>query len=240
MGVLRDRLIVDAMHTRLRSEGSAVPDMIGRLESGELPGAVVGSGAIAPADVIAALGHDALEGRDDGGLPLVQGKPRAPGMLRALSEPAWTSVFPGVPSRIRLMLSAGLLQLYDFWDASHEAAQRADDEGERDFSAYWHGIAHRREPDPGNAAYWFRRVGRHPLFAALADAARSVLDEHGDVSVAQRLVSGGAWNAFAMIDLCTGARPGSENEKLARKLQSLELWLLLEATFAGLATPSAK
>jgi hypothetical protein len=144
-------------------------------------------------------------------------------------------VFPSAANRSRLALAAGLLQVYDLWDASHEAAQRADDLGERDFSAYWHGIAHRREPDPGNAAYWFRRVGRHPLFTPLADVARPLLDEHGDPSLTSRLISGGAWNASAMIDLCTEARPGTPREAIARRLQRLEMWLLLEATFAALA-----
>ena len=72
----------------------------------------------------------------------------------------------GPSDGLRLALAAGLLQIHDFWDASHEAAQEADDLGERDFSAYWHGIAHRREPDAGNASYWFRRVGRHRAAAS--------------------------------------------------------------------------
>ena len=38
-----------------------------------------------------------------------------------------------------------------------------------------------------------------------------------------------------MIDLCTEARPGTPRETLARRLQRLEMWLLLEATFAALA-----
>jgi hypothetical protein len=140
---------------------------------------------------------------------------------------------------LRLALAAGLLQVHDFWNASHEAAQKADDLGERDFSAYWHGIVHRREPDPGNAAYWFHRVGRHPVFTPLADAARPLLAEHSDLSLAGRLLSGGAWNPSAMIDLCTEARPGTPRETLARRLQRLEMWLLLEATFAALAAPSS-
>src|SRR6516165_7454487 len=146
MGALGDRLIVDGARYRLRSDGSAVADLIGRLESGELPGAMVATGAVTPADLIAALAQDALGGDDAPGVLLVQAKPRRPRLARALSEPDWVPVFPSAASRSRLSLAAPLLQIGDFWDASHEAAQQADDQGERDCSAYWHGIAHRREP----------------------------------------------------------------------------------------------
>jgi hypothetical protein len=240
MGLLRDRLIGDGARDRLRSDGSAVADLIGRLESGELPGAIVATGAVTPADLIAALAHDALGCDDAPGLPLVQAPPRRPRLARALSEPAWVPVFPSAASRSRLALAAGLLQIGDFWDASHEAAQQADDQGERDCSAYWHAIAHRREPDPGNAAYWFRRVGRHPVFTPMTEAARLLLDQHGETALAGRLLSGGTWNAMAMIDVCAEARPGTPRETLARRLQRLEMWLLLEATFAPLAAPASK
>jgi hypothetical protein len=239
MGVFQDRLVVDGSRQRLRSEGSSVPDLITRLEAGELPAAMVRTGAMAPADVVAALAFDALGGDDSLGLPLVQAKPRSPRLLRVLSEPAWAAVFPGVANRSRLALAAGLLQVYDFWDASHEAAQQADDLGERDFSAYWHGIAHRREPDASNAAYWFRRVSRHPLFTPLASAARPLLDQDGDASLTERLIAGGAWNPSTMIDLCTKVEPGTPRETLARRLQRLEMWLLLEATFVAIV-PSPK
>jgi hypothetical protein len=234
MGVLGDRLIVDGTRYRLRSDGRAVSDLLAQLESGELPAAVIAPGAITPADVVAALAHDALAADDSTGLPLVQASPPRPRLERVLSEPAWAGVFPRAERRSRLALGAGLLQIFDFWDASHQAAQEADDLGERDFSAYWHGIAHRREPDPGNAAYWFRRVGRHSVFTPLAEGAAPPLDEHGDAALASRLLSGG-WNATAMIDLCSQANPGSPRELLARRLQRLEMWLLLEATFAKLA-----
>ncbi len=234
MGMLGDRLIVDGNRQRLRSEGSTVAEIIARLDAGELPVSVIASGALAPADVVAAMASDALGGDDSAGLPLVRAKPWAPRMERALSERAWAAVFPGAANRSRLSLAAGLLQVYDFWDASHEAAQQADDLGERDFSAYWHGIAHRREPDPANASYWFRRVGRHPLFAPMAEAARPLLDQHVDASLTARLITGGTWNASAMIDLCTEARPGTPREAIARRLQRLEMWLLLEATFAAI------
>jgi hypothetical protein len=238
MGVLGDRLIVDGTRYRLRSDGRTVSDLIDQLESGELPAEVIAPGAVTAADVVAALANDALGDDASTGPALVQATPPRPRLQRALSEPACGDLFPRADRRARLALAAGLLQIHDFWDASHEAAQAADDLGEREFSAYWHGIAHRREPDPGNAAYWFRRVGRHPLFVGLAEAARPLLDEHGDAALASRLGAGG-WDPMAMIDLCSRAGSGGPREDLSRRLQRLEMWLLLEATFARLAASAS-
>ena len=39
-----------------------------------------------------------------------------------------------------------------------------------------------------------------------------------------------------MIDLCTGARPGTPDELLARRLQRLEMQILLDATVAAVGT----
>ena len=156
--------------------------------------------------------------------------PPRPWLKTALEEPAVAKLLPGASRPARLALAAGLLQIHDFWDSSHKAAQAADDLGERGFSAYWHGIAHRREPDAGNAAYWFRRVGRHAIFGPLAQAARPILEGHGDDRWTARLAGRDAWDSQAMIDLCTGARPGSDQETLARRLQRLEMQLLLDAT----------
>jgi hypothetical protein len=208
--------------------GAPVAEVIGRLEDGETPGRVAKSLGLGPVELVAALAHDALS--DEGhGPALVQTAPRRPKLQPALSEGAWAEVDPRIARPARLALAAGLLQVYDFWDASHEAAQEADDLGESRVSAYWHGIAHRREPDAGNAAYWFRRVGRHALFDPLAEAARTLLEtEATGASLAGRLIARSGWDPYAFIDLCTGAR--SEQMILARKLQRLEMILLLGAS----------
>ncbi len=212
--------------------GSSVLEIVRRIEAGDLPSN--GPGAMTPIDLIAALAAAALGDDDAKGPALVQEKPRRDRLVEKLSGPALAALFPGAAIRARLTLAAGLLQVHDFWDASHEAAQQADDLGERGCSAYWHGIAHRREPDAGNAAYWFRRVGRHPIYQPLAQAARPCLENDGLAPLAGQLIPDGAWNASAMIDLCTGAASGTPQERLARRLQKLEMWLLLEASVAAL------
>jgi hypothetical protein len=239
MASFRERLVLKDGAPCLQSDGTTVADIVGRLESGETAGRLAAAAAMAPVDLVAALAHNALGDDDSLGPSLVQAKPRRPRLAQGLSEPSLAGLFPGAAHRLRLALAAGLLQVHDFWDASHEAAQRADDLGEPAFAAYWHGIAHRREPDAGNAAYWFRRVPKHPVYKSLAEAARPLLEAHGDPQLSGRLMPGGLWNSPAMIDLCTQPRSGAPQETVARRLQRLEMWLLLEATFSALASVSA-
>jgi hypothetical protein len=227
MGSLWERLNGSGGEARLRGESAlSVAEIIERLEAGKSAGV----SELAAADLLACLAFAALGSDDALGPGLIQQPSPRPKLRTALEEPAIAKLLPGSSRPARLALAAGLLQIHDFWDSSHQAAQAADDLGERGFSAYWHGIAHRREPDAGNAAYWFRRVGRHAISGPLAQAARPVLEHHGDDRWTARLVGRDAWDSQAMIDLCTGARPGSDQELLARRLQRLELQLLLEAT----------
>lgn len=218
---------------------AGAPAVLECLQSGKGLGRTALELSLHPAGLIAALAQAGL-GDDEGagGPALVQQPPPRPWLGAALDEAAWAELLPQASRTSRLALAAGLLQIHDFWDDSHEAAQQADDLGERAVSAYWHGIAHRREPDVGNAAYWFRRVGRHAIFPTLAEAARPRLEAHGDIKLTERLISRGAWDPFAFVRFCGDARRGTAAESLARALQRLEMIALLGPT-AGAALGEA-
>ncbi|GIW86544.1 MAG: hypothetical protein KatS3mg108_0868 [Isosphaeraceae bacterium] len=193
-------------------DSQSVGKILACLESGRFPDDP------SPEQVIAALAQAVL-GRDEGAGPgLLRQRPLRPRLRAVLEEPELARVFPRANRAARLALSAGLLQINDFWDESHAAAQEADDLGERRVSAYWHAIAHRREPDPSNAMYWFRRVGHHPIHPALAAEAPEFA------------TTGGGWDASAFVSACTRARPGSDDERRCRRVQRLEMELLLAET----------
>src|SRR5262249_25971650 len=87
---------------------------------------------------------------------------------------------------------------HDFLDESHLVSHDIDTtEG-----GYWHGIMHRREPDYGNAKYWFRRVPRHPIFEPLAKAAGELAAKSELDGPAEYLVSQRDWDSFRFVDLC--------------------------------------
>jgi len=103
-------------------------------------------------------------------------------------------------------MRAGLYLYFGCWTDAHEVAQGIETrEG-----SYWHAIVHRQEPDAGNAAYWFRQVGGHPIYAELGEAA------------------GTRWDPRTFIECCERARPGSAEERRARELQRLEWQLLFD------------
>jgi hypothetical protein len=229
---LWDRLDWGAGGPAVGTAGVGLEEIAGRLEAGESPAEIVATPGIDPADWLAAVAGIGLGPSDALGPTLIRSEPRSPALVAALGEQTLGTLWPEVARPDRLALAAGLLQIHDAWEASHEAAQQADDLGERQVSAYWHGIAHRREPDPGNATYWFRRVGRHPVFEPLAAAARPLLAA-AEVDVG-RLGRTSAWDPLAFIEFCQNVRPGAPAADLARRLQRIEMLLLLDATADGL------
>ena len=129
-----------------------------------------------------------------------------------------TTLFPG--ARAAKGAVSGLLLLAGCWNESHEVSQDiASPEG-----SYWHAIAHRIEPDSSNAAYWFRRVGEHPIFAGLHRRASDILERGAPWALKQ------AWDPFLFIEWCGEARrtPGSDKEHAALTIQRAEWELLFE------------
>jgi len=146
-------------------------------------------------------------------LPLTAAECRAANLPAGLMSTRAIDLFPG--ARDPKAALAGLLLLYGHWGASHQISQDVYSvEG-----SYWHAIAHRIEPDSQNAAYWFRRVGVHPIFKALYVDAQSCLSSS---KTGWRLRN--EWDPYLFIQWCNEARnqPGSEKERVARRLQRLE------------------
>jgi hypothetical protein len=110
---------------------------------------------------------------------------------------------------------AGLYLYFGCWTEAHEVAQAV----ETPEGSYWHAIVHRQEPDAGNAAYWFRQVGTHPVFPALRARAVEIGYDPGP-----------KWNPTAFVEYCERARlqPGSEMERRALEVQRAEWQLLFD------------
>lgn len=137
-------------------------------------------------------------------------------------------LFPG--ARDDKSALAGLWLYVNALEESHRVSQSIPSVN----GSFWHGIMHRREPDPGNAAYWFRRVGQHPAFPGILSEARAVLESFPSV----RLPLQERWDPFRFIDFCEEARrqPGSVMEAAAMAIQLAE-WRVL---FAYCASPADK
>ena len=117
---------------------------------------------------------------------------------------------------------AGLLLRNDGLDASHRISQTL----ESPTGAYWHGIMHRREPDPSNAKYWFRRVGDYPTFAALLESAIE-LASNDSSRVADRISRWSTWDPYEFIDICEEARSNPDRGAILCRRIALAGWQIL-------------
>ena len=70
----------------------------------------------------------------------------------------------GIESARRSLCLSGLWLLAGDLDRSHSISQEISSPD----GSFWHGIMHRREGDFGNAKYWFRKVGAHPVLDQLS------------------------------------------------------------------------
>ena len=164
-----------------------------------------------------------------GGLPELGPGPR-PGVL---SQSALTKMLDELlaraplPSVSRDLVRALILLWHDHLDAAHQIAQGIENSD----GSFVHGIMHRREPDYGNAAYWFRLTGPHDSLPAIGDRAGEFLAAHNEIPLQRNLTPKGKWDPFAFIHACEKAAaipPTDSRAVTLRQIQAIESEVLLE------------
>jgi hypothetical protein len=122
---------------------------------------------------------------------------------------------------------AGLWLLFDHMDEAHTLAQDLETaEG-----SYWHAIVHRREPDAGNARYWFAQVGSHPIFPELLADARALAGDRPPGAL-RGLLAEERWRPERFVALTTTERDPDVGAILLA-IQRREWALLFERCVTG-------
>ncbi|HIG31616.1 MAG TPA: hypothetical protein EYQ50_28905 [Verrucomicrobiales bacterium] len=131
---------------------------------------------------------------------------------------------PEVPASIHGSLLSAALLWHDHLDASHTISQNIPSAD----GSFLHGIMHRREPDYGNAKYWFRRVGDHNAFSAIAKQVTAIAPHDGGDTP---FMENEMWDPFEFVDSCeNGARfkTDSPEYQFLQKIAEIEFDALMD------------
>jgi hypothetical protein len=132
-----------------------------------------------------------------------------------------------VRADLHAVLRCAALLWHDHLDESHAISQDIHDAN----GSFLHGIMHRREPDYGNAKYWFHRVGTHAAYKPIAERVAELLKQSSGLAEwSRRLLATERWNASAFVDLCEehARKPGTTEYKILQQVQTIEFDALLE------------
>ena len=153
-------------------------------------------------------------------IPLVSGVCSAEAARERLKIQEARVLFPQAYAPQEAM--SGLWLYFSCLDECHEIVQDLNSPE----ASFWHAILHRQEPDAGNSAYWFRRVGAHPVFQTLLVAAKDIVANHPDAVFRM----GAEWDPFSFVTFCEQVRqkPGSAPERAAMEIQRAEWQLLFD------------
>ncbi len=169
-----------------------------------------------------------------GGLPDLGPGPR-PGVLPHTELTEALDALLGdtkLPPVTRDLIRGLIFLWHDHMEPAHDIAQGIEDID----GSFLHGILHRREPDYGNAAYWFRHVGEHPCYPNIAEKVASHLESKKESALQRQLISDGEWDPFAYIELCKKAArtPATDPQtEILREIQGIESEALLEYLLNG-------
>ena len=164
-------------------------------------------------------------------LPLVPREPLGGEGLELLGRSSTAdllSATEGASSEDAECVRSALYLYFSELDASHRISQGIPSAT----GSFLHGIMHRQEPDFSNSKYWFRQVGRHPVFPALREAALWLLngsEDEGD-RLRGEIDRRKEWDPFWFVDECQAAyqRPADDLELRLMEMQRLEWQLLFD------------